>query len=203
MVSKPSSWALWTALANSSNLWRGQWEPQIFSWLVRSTGDHLDSPLASEVGGGGRGGQSCGTEPVMGGISCYFQINGVITELNHRTPSGCHREFPGAEETPCVHVRGVHAVVGIKEMHRRTEVSPTHYIQVFHLIFPLWKGYHGEKKEKIGNHRREKGNKAPVPWWTWGLWSVLRWKFLRGRQESHATKENNKNTDIWSIVEGM
>ena len=35
-------WVLWATLANYSNTRRGSWEPLMYSWSVRSTGDNLD-----------------------------------------------------------------------------------------------------------------------------------------------------------------
>lgn len=34
-------------------------------------------------------GKSCKTEPLTWGIWCYFQVDGVRSELNYRTPSWC------------------------------------------------------------------------------------------------------------------
>lgn len=45
-------WVLWATLANWSSPRRGSWEPQIYSLLVRSTGNNLALGLASEVGEG-------------------------------------------------------------------------------------------------------------------------------------------------------
>ena len=62
---------------------KGSWEPLIYSQSVRSTGNNLGLRLASEVGGGGRGGrQSCRTEPLTCGIWCYLPEDSVRIELN-------------------------------------------------------------------------------------------------------------------------
>lgn len=124
--------------------------------MVKSTGDNWDLPLASAVGCEGWGGQSCGIKLLTGGISCYLQVGTVRIELNHRTPSRCHREFPGGEKNSCIHVRGVDVVVRVKETHGKTEDHPLMIYRYSNISFMKMLSW--EKEEKIGNHRGEKGN---------------------------------------------
>lgn len=64
-------------------------ELPIYSWSVRSIGDHLDLQLTSE---GDRGlGQSCKFEHLSCGIWHYLQVDSIKIELNCRTHSWCQR----------------------------------------------------------------------------------------------------------------
>ena len=63
----------------------GLWDPLIYSWLARSTGDNMDLQLMSEAGEG----NSCRTEPLICGIWPCLHTGCIGIKLNCRTPSWC------------------------------------------------------------------------------------------------------------------
>lgn len=84
------SWVLWGALANWSNSRKGSWDPLIYSWSVRSTGDTWISHWHLKEG------EVCGEVVLWDwalnlGVWCCLQIGSVRVELNCRTPSCCLR----------------------------------------------------------------------------------------------------------------
>ena len=93
---------------------RESWEPLIYSWWVRSTGDNRTCNWC-EVGWG----QSCGTEPLTSGIWCYLQVDSVRIELNCRTCSWCCRLL-GEGKPPTSAVRSSGSVVVLWELRRHT-----------------------------------------------------------------------------------